>query len=778
MSIINEQLIALVEGAKRKDTRAIEFLYNEFYGEVYYTCYKILGSQEDAKDIAQDTFLEAFIGIDNLNQPLSFKFWINRIAANKSFNFLKRYNRINVSSREIVEQLSQVEDIEANPENVVIENDVRYTIESIMARLPQEQRRTLFLFYYQEMTVKEIAELYQCSESTVRSRLAYARKFMRREVEKLEDNGYKLRCLTALPFIFALFNAEKSTTTIIGQGNITAALNSYISSIPTANSNVMNNTINMSNQSLQQNIQTPNPTNKIYKMSAISKTTKITVAVISAVVVGAAILTGLLIHNHNKNEVPTDKNVVSTIVDDNSSQSNSKADDESQTPQTSSEPEKQIDTYIKWQFRDVEAPTFEDAKYTEIKPYKDFEEFSENQREKTEILATPSYYIDMDKAKEFIKNNELINNEFELAEAGEEHQNFFNSDIMGMQFKYNVYDIIYGYKPGTKEKELFYFKSNQKYSLYNTPNSYSLSITTEKMSQDDIYNIVKEIFGENIAEWAVYAKSDKEIKKESYSDYSYNVVVTTPNGKGKYKISRSIIRKGENKPYEFSIGIYFNDESTTLRNTYNGYEHYSNGYVPFDMDIPLSSLFDVDVGGTDISKPKEFFNKLLDSTGENEYIYTVLTSVSKNYIKFADGSIYNSYNIEASQGVKSPNYSEVVYYGADDLHLSVAATCDKDGNITDISDFAIVIPTGRITSSDYTNEVKVEKLIDLSIKKASELLNIPINELKESMSLFVDNPYIQYNTDKKEINLFGKTVNATIAFIVFSNSIGELQIKI
>lgn len=250
MNIINEQLIALVDGAKRKDSTAIEFLYNEFYNEVYYTCYKILGNQEDAKDITQDTFVEAFIGIDNLREPLSFKFWINRIATNKSFNFLKRMNKIDVQNPKDVEQLLEVEDVQARPEDIVIDEDVKNTLEIIMAKLPEEQRTTLFLFYYQEMTVKEIADLYQCAESTVRSRLAYARKFMRKEVEKFENEGYKLRCITALPFIFALFNAEKFTITAIGQGNIINILNSYISNIPTANANMINN-FNTTQQAMQ-----------------------------------------------------------------------------------------------------------------------------------------------------------------------------------------------------------------------------------------------------------------------------------------------------------------------------------------------------------------------------------------------------------------------------------------------------------------------------------------------------------------------------------------------
>lgn len=470
MKITEEQLTAFVNGAKEKDTKSIEGLYNEFYDDVYYICYKILGNSDDAKDITQDTFIEIFVSIDSLKDPLAFKGWIGRIAANKSLNFLKRANRLNIDSSETFEQLSELEDIEAKPEKIVIDSDVKDTLESIMAKLPEEQRTTLFLFYYQEMTVKEIAQIYQCSESTVRSRLAYARKFMRNEVEKMEDKGYKIRCITSLPFIFSLFNAQRTEMTSTGKGDIISELNAYVSSVPMKTENIQNNP-EITNTSKGGNI--------VSEKGKFPKSAKLAItAVVLVIAVGAVI--GIVINNNSKSENSTIVDNSSIAVSDNASKDDeSKIDDESSAEE--SELSEDPKTNIDWEFRDVNAPTFKDSEYVTVMPYKDYESASEGIRQYEEIMASPSYVIDVNKAKEFIKNNDTLKNYFELAEAGLETQDFAYYDEIGTQVSYKFTDGIYGYKADKTDDKTsesskdFKFTSSQMYNKYNAPREYKLT---------------------------------------------------------------------------------------------------------------------------------------------------------------------------------------------------------------------------------------------------------------------------------------------------------------
>ena len=65
------------------------------------------------------------------------------------------------------------------------------------------------MFYYEDMSVKEIASAYGIFENTVRSRLNYAKKFITFEIKKLEDKGVKLRSTAALPFLYLIFAQEE-----------------------------------------------------------------------------------------------------------------------------------------------------------------------------------------------------------------------------------------------------------------------------------------------------------------------------------------------------------------------------------------------------------------------------------------------------------------------------------------------------------------------------------------------------------------------------------------
>ena len=96
------------------------------------------------------------------------------------------------------------------PEDIVADKEVTGILTNMINKLPREQRITIFMFYYEELSVKEIAEIMDCSEATVRSRINYARKALRKQVDELENKGIKLRCIAILPFLFTIYSFEKT----------------------------------------------------------------------------------------------------------------------------------------------------------------------------------------------------------------------------------------------------------------------------------------------------------------------------------------------------------------------------------------------------------------------------------------------------------------------------------------------------------------------------------------------------------------------------------------
>lgn len=206
----NIELKKLVERAKKKDNNAMEALYKEYYKDVLYVCSRYNMNPQDAEDITQDSFVTAFSSLSSLEDEEKFGSWISRIASNKCLNLLKRNNVFTMESIDDDENVIELPSKDKNTEDVVIDREVQDIISNMIQELPIEQRVTLFMFYYQDMSIKEIANSFNCSENTVKSRLNYAKKHMRAAAEKLENQGIKLRTIAVLPFLYVFFNMEKN----------------------------------------------------------------------------------------------------------------------------------------------------------------------------------------------------------------------------------------------------------------------------------------------------------------------------------------------------------------------------------------------------------------------------------------------------------------------------------------------------------------------------------------------------------------------------------------
>ncbi len=202
----------LINRIKQNDNSAIMEFYNKFYKEVYYVCYKITENEKDAEDIAQETLIKAIDKIDTLKNPEGLSTWLKTIANNLSINYLKKNRKFNIvdNSEEMGEEIFEENRIaQKTPEDIVADKEVTDILTNMINRLPREQRITIFMFYYEELSVKEIAEIMDCSEATVRSRINYARKALRKQVDELENKGVKLRCIAILPFLFTIYSFEK-----------------------------------------------------------------------------------------------------------------------------------------------------------------------------------------------------------------------------------------------------------------------------------------------------------------------------------------------------------------------------------------------------------------------------------------------------------------------------------------------------------------------------------------------------------------------------------------
>lgn len=202
----------LTGGIRQNDSAAIAEFYTTFYKDVYYICYKITGNESDAEEVANEVMFRAISKIELLKEPQGLPAWLKTIAGNMSINYIKKHHKFDTVSTygdDTDDILAGIPAHEKIPEDIVADKEVADILLSMIERLPNEQKITVFMYYYQEMSVREISEAMDCSEATVRSRINYARKALRKQADALEDEGVRLRCIAILPFLTVIYSFEK-----------------------------------------------------------------------------------------------------------------------------------------------------------------------------------------------------------------------------------------------------------------------------------------------------------------------------------------------------------------------------------------------------------------------------------------------------------------------------------------------------------------------------------------------------------------------------------------
>lgn len=188
-------------------------LYEETGRTVYFSCLKLLGDPQLAEDITQETYLTALQKLDTLAQPENFPAWVNRIGINLCKMHFRNNSAPDDNSEEIIEEIP---DEGLIPEEYVSNDAKRKIIMDIIDTvLTEEQRRSVILYYFDMLTVPEIAEVMNCTTGTVTSRLSAARKKIKEAVLIYEENNNdRLHAVVPVFILSKLLNKEASNTVL------------------------------------------------------------------------------------------------------------------------------------------------------------------------------------------------------------------------------------------------------------------------------------------------------------------------------------------------------------------------------------------------------------------------------------------------------------------------------------------------------------------------------------------------------------------------------------
>jgi RNA polymerase sigma-70 factor (ECF subfamily) len=167
-----------VRRARRGDSDAFASLVRTIQRPIYGLCLRLLRSEAEASEVAQEAFLRAYQNLGRYDESRPFDLWVMAIARNLCLDILRRRSRM--STEDIDEQAQVLPSGEPTVEQKAIDRQERKSLEEAMATLSADDREVLALYYVQRRTTKEIAEVMDVAPGTIMARLFRAREKLRK----------------------------------------------------------------------------------------------------------------------------------------------------------------------------------------------------------------------------------------------------------------------------------------------------------------------------------------------------------------------------------------------------------------------------------------------------------------------------------------------------------------------------------------------------------------------------------------------------------------------
>jgi len=189
MPSTDEELVARSQGG---DLDSFNQLVVRWERPIYALAYRVIGREEDARDVAQETFLRAFRALKGFKGQAKFSSWLYRITLNLCRDWIRRERRTPVVQApegvDVIEMAGESSPSESI-EDLVSRHELGRAVAKAMSQLPEEQRTAIILKEYHGLTFQEIADMQDCPLSTVKTRLYQGLSVLRRQLERSGVSG-------------------------------------------------------------------------------------------------------------------------------------------------------------------------------------------------------------------------------------------------------------------------------------------------------------------------------------------------------------------------------------------------------------------------------------------------------------------------------------------------------------------------------------------------------------------------------------------------------------
>ena len=176
----------LIKKAAKGDQDAFAQLLETHQGKVYGLTLRLTGSPEDAAELTQETFFNAWRGLPHFHGESKFSTWLYRLATNAAIDFLRREKRrramtvTSLSGQDDQDRTLDIPDQGLSPQGELERKELRDAIARGLEQLSDEHRQVLVLREFNGLSYGEIAQILNIEEGTVKSRIARARLALRK----------------------------------------------------------------------------------------------------------------------------------------------------------------------------------------------------------------------------------------------------------------------------------------------------------------------------------------------------------------------------------------------------------------------------------------------------------------------------------------------------------------------------------------------------------------------------------------------------------------------
>ena len=178
----------LIEGLRRQSPKAQQETIDRYGREVFAQVVRLVTVTENAEEVYQDVFMKVFSNIGQHDaERSSLRTWISRIAYNEAVSFLRRKRMPVVYFEDRSHEADKLSDAEVDETLGHANAETVQLIRAALKHLPPEERALVTMFYYEERSLKEIADITESIPTTVASRLSRTRKKLCRIIKMLQS---------------------------------------------------------------------------------------------------------------------------------------------------------------------------------------------------------------------------------------------------------------------------------------------------------------------------------------------------------------------------------------------------------------------------------------------------------------------------------------------------------------------------------------------------------------------------------------------------------------